>query len=296
MAKQLFSNGASATLAVSIIDTDVTVQVQAGYGALFPSPTGGDWFVLTLEDNNANIEVMKCTARSGDLLTVTRAQEGTPAQSFTNTVTRCELRDTKGTLERFLQRSGDTLGGNLNLGGYTIDSGALGNNVTVPPQLVYQVGMIMMWSGSVLSIPAEWSLCDGTNGTPDLRGRFIVGAGGAYAPAATGGAATDNITTSSDGSHNHSGATGGTSLTVDQMPAHTHNVGYRGSNASSSGSDTDFVTEQGSPNLDGQVATSSAGSGNAHTHTIGADGTHSHTATVDTLPPYYALCFIMYTG
>jgi microcystin-dependent protein len=296
VAKQLFSNGASATLAVSIIDSDLTVQVQAGYGALFPSPTGGDWFMLTLEDNTANIEVMKCTARSGDLLTVQRAQEGTLAQAFTNTVTRCELRDTKGTMERFLQRSGDTLGGNLNLGGYTIDSGALGSNVSIPTDSVYINGMIMLWSGSVVSIPTGWSLCDGTNGTPDLRGRFIVGAGGAYAPAATGGAATDAITTSSEGAHTHSGATGGTSLTVDQMPAHTHNVGYRGSNASSSGADIDFITEQGSPNLDGQVATTSAGSGNAHTHTISSDGAHTHTATVDTLPPYYALCYIMYTG
>jgi len=50
--------------------------------------------------------------------------------------------------------------------------------------------MIVMWSGSIVSIPAGWVLCDGTNGTPDLRDKFIVGAGGTYNPGDTGGAAT----------------------------------------------------------------------------------------------------------
>jgi len=50
-------------------------------------------------------------------------------------------------------------------------------------------GTIVLWSGSVASIPAGWSLCDGTNGTVDLHDRFVVGAGGSYAVGATGGAA-----------------------------------------------------------------------------------------------------------
>lgn len=50
-------------------------------------------------------------------------------------------------------------------------------------------GIIVMWSGAVGAVPAGWALCDGSNGTPDLRGRFIVGAGGAYGVGATGGAA-----------------------------------------------------------------------------------------------------------
>jgi hypothetical protein len=73
-------------------------------------------------------------------------------------------------------------------------------------------------------------------------------------------------------------------------------VGYRGSNASTQGADQDFVTEQGASNLDGQIATSSVGGGGGHTHTIAAEGGHTHTATVDTVPPYYALAYIMFTG
>ena len=64
-------------------------------------------------------------------------------------------------------------------------------------------GTIAMWSGSIDSIPIGWQLCDGTNGTPDLRDRFIVGAGNYYAVGATGG--QDSV-----------------QLTIAQMPSHTH--------------------------------------------------------------------------
>jgi microcystin-dependent protein len=306
VAKQLFANGASAQLAVSIINTDLTVQVQSGYGALFPSPTGGDWFMVTLEDNNANVEVMKCTARSGDLLTVTRAQEGTPAQGFTNTVTRVELRNTKGTLERMLQRSGDTLGGNLNLGGFELSNGSLATSVAIPNTSVFPVGLITMWSGSIGSIPAGWALCNGSNGTPDLRDRFIVGAGSTYAVGATGGATTDAITTSTNGAHDHGAATGNTTLTTDQIPSHTHSL-YA---SSRSGNDIDPLTQASSAiagnadasnsytanNGSGTALMQGAGGGQAHNHSISSAGDHTHTATVDTVPPYYALAYIMFTG
>lgn len=49
-------------------------------------------------------------------------------------------------------------------------------------------GSIILWHGSLASVPTGWHLCDGTNGTPDLRDKFIVGAGGAYDVTDTGGA------------------------------------------------------------------------------------------------------------
>ena len=51
-------------------------------------------------------------------------------------------------------------------------------------------GFIGMWSGSASTIPTGWALCDGTNGTPNLTDRFVLGAGKTYQPGATGGAAT----------------------------------------------------------------------------------------------------------
>ena len=63
-------------------------------------------------------------------------------------------------------------------------------------------GIIVIWSGALVAIPAGWLLCDGNNGTPDLRNRFIVGAGDTYDPDDTGGSTTHTHTFTTDG-HNH---------------------------------------------------------------------------------------------
>lgn len=60
-------------------------------------------------------------------------------------------------------------------------------------------GMIMGWHGTVASIPSGWHLCDGAAGTIDLRGKFIVGAGGAYNPGDTGGQDSQTHTFTGDG-------------------------------------------------------------------------------------------------
>lgn len=63
-------------------------------------------------------------------------------------------------------------------------------------------GIIAIWSGAIVDIPFGWKLCDGNNGTPDLRDSFIRGAGGAIAPGVTGGESSHHHT-NSHGSHNH---------------------------------------------------------------------------------------------
>lgn len=79
-------------------------------------------------------------------------------------------------------------------------------------------GVIMLWSGSIVSIPVGWALCNGTSGTPDLRDRFVVGAGTTYAVNATGGANTVTLDTTQIPSHTHTGSSTTTSANVD----HTH--------------------------------------------------------------------------
>ena len=59
-----------------------------------------------------------------------------------------------------------------------------------------------MWSGAIVDIPAGWKLCDGTLGTPNLRDRFVVGAGTTYAVDATGGDVNHTHAFTSD-LHNH---------------------------------------------------------------------------------------------
>ena len=63
-------------------------------------------------------------------------------------------------------------------------------------------GLIAIWSGEIADIPSGWHLCDGTDGTPDLRDRFVIGAGNYYDPGDTGGSATHTHNFTGDG-HAH---------------------------------------------------------------------------------------------
>lgn len=124
-------------------------------------------------------------------------------------------------------------------------------------------GMIMMWSGASNAIPSGYVLCDGTNSTPDLRDRFVVGAGSTYAVGATGGSASVTLTTA-------------------QLPAHTHT--YTDSNVlqqslPSGGIDIDFNNTTWDPNGLLNKTTGSTGSGSSH----------------ENRPPYYSLCYVMKT-
>jgi len=144
-------------------------------------------------------------------------------------------------------------------------------------------GIICMWSGSVASIPTGWLLCNGSNGTPDLRDRFVVGAGSTYAVAATGGSA-DAITVS----HTHTA----TSTVTDA--GHTHgivvpNSGYTVAAAASAlgtaGSSAAGTTAKtGSTFLTTETTGVTVATSNAST---GSSGTNAN------LPPYYALAYIM---
>ena len=81
----LFANNASSRLYAAIDAVTTSIRVQAGDGAKFPQPVGdgSNYFPVTVEDRRTGqIEIMLCTGRSGDILNVTRAQEGTAAQSF----------------------------------------------------------------------------------------------------------------------------------------------------------------------------------------------------------------------
>ena len=121
-------------------------------------------------------------------------------------------------------------------------------------------GIIALWSGTIITIPSGWVLCDGTNATPDLRDRFIIGAGSTYTPDDVGG----------------STSTGAHQLTIGEMPAHTHTGTWSPSAGADDGSGSASPT---------QVSLQT-------TSSTGGDGTHAHASS---LPPYYALAYIMKT-
>lgn len=126
---QLFANNAISALAGAVSNVAVTMSVQPGHGAKFPAPVGGDYFLVTLFDLVAGIEsnheIVKCTARSVDTLTIVRAQEGTAARAF-GAGAQVSGRLTAGTLARLAQTDMPTTFTQP----VTILTAAAGNNTT----------------------------------------------------------------------------------------------------------------------------------------------------------------------
>ena len=152
-------------------------------------------------------------------------------------------------------------------------------------------GGIIMWSGTIATIPTGWALCDGTNGTPNLTGKFIVHAdsdsSGTYAVGATGGANDVTLATSELPAHSHTGtaASGGAHThtgTTNSAGAHTHTYtdSYVLAALSAPGIDIDYNANTYNPNGLQTGTTSSAGS-HSHTVTIASGGAHTHTLSVD---------------
>ena len=101
MGYPLFTNNAATGLVSPITSSATTLTVNGGSGTLFPNPTGGNYFMITLiSSGSGNMEIVQCTARSGDTFTIVRAQEGTTAQSFA-VGDSVQLRITAGSLQTF---------------------------------------------------------------------------------------------------------------------------------------------------------------------------------------------------
>jgi hypothetical protein len=146
---------------------------------------------------------------------------------------------------------------------------------TPPAATPIPSGGIFLWSGSIGSIPAGYVLCNGSNGTPDLRDRFVVGAGSTYAVDATGGSANAIVV-----SHTHTA----TSVVTD--PGHSHGI----SDLSAIASATSGTFYRAFQNDALQSTTKTTGITVATTNaSTGTSGTNAN------LPPYYALCYIMKT-
>lgn len=210
-------------------------------------------------------------------------------------------------------------------------------------------GMIMPFSGTFggdggrYPIPldstaplTDWVLCDGveTNGfaVPDLRDKMITCAGNKHAAGSTGGAEThthsvsgntssagshsheDTFSTSSAGSHSHtvSGSVGSTTLSVSQMPSHTHKCTTAATDQDAgyftAGSDLEAINAiataytGGSSSHTHSLSSAETGTAGSHTHSISGSvssgGAHTHSMDVTSkgasnMPPYYALAYIM---
>lgn len=170
-------------------------------------------------------------------------------------------------IKKTLRNTFPNITGPITVSEAAINGLGTGKNLTFP-------GMIVMWSGA--TVPSGWLLCDGTgtlsNGqpVPDLRGRFILGAGVDTYIGDTGGTS----------SHSHTINVEGHRLTEAQMPSHSHGVPVS-------------VLAWRGPYQDSSVMFSG---GNTQSGRTGGDQPHAHGASASVskhLPPYYALAFII---
>jgi microcystin-dependent protein len=154
-------------------------------------------------------------------------------------------------------------GANYGTSGQVITSQGSGSAPTWTT--VFPSGGIIIWSGAANAIPSGWVLCDGSNSTPDLRGRFVVGyhnSNGDYDVGDTGGAET-------------------VTLSINEMPAHDHDTDLDGYKVFATGPNAMGFISYGGPGgyPGGYVNMQNTGGGQAH----------------ENRPPYYALCYIMKT-
>lgn len=163
---------------------------------------------------------------------------------------------------------------------YTID----GQSYSQIAALATPSGVIGIWSGSIASIPSGWVLCNGMNGTPDLRSYFLVGAGATgYDAGAHGG--YDSVTPTG------SVTIATTALSAEHIPAHTHGwvdtSNYNG--GSGGGNSGPFYDTCDIAAVLHNAYTDYAGSGTAHGHS----GSTAILSPIDNRPVYYSKAYIM---
>ena len=157
------------------------------------------------------------------------------------------------------------------------DSDSLIGNGTIP------IGGIIMWSGTIANIPTPgWALCNGSNSTPDLRNRFIVGAhsgAGTGITSTTGPGISTNTATNPNYTPGNTGGETSHQLTIAELASHNHEYSSNGSN----------LAGRINPGVSNAFAGNGIGDISFTISQKGGDDYHENR------PPYYALAFIMRT-
>jgi len=169
-------------------------------------------------------------------------------------------------------------------------------------------GMIIMWSGDATQVPPGWALCNGSQATPDLRARFIIGSGsssdsgGTYSggendPFTIGtrviqaqptvGAWATTAMAAAVGTENHT-------LTIAEIPAHAHTYSNRGSGSTDPGGSTGYNVYRHNTTL----TSGATGGGGTHAHGVKALTIPEKTVNASANPSvdWYCLAYIMFLG
>jgi hypothetical protein len=143
-------NNAVSTLAVAIIETDVGLVVASGEGSKFPTLSAGDYFYATISSSSTFYEIVKVTARSGDSMTIVRAQEGTLPLAFPIS-SRIELRVTAQSILDHLPFNVVNFSGTGSQVAYTMPVTVAENSTMVFINGVYQQKNTYSVSGTTLT-------------------------------------------------------------------------------------------------------------------------------------------------
>ena len=197
---------------------------------------------------------------------------------------------------RSINISGDITGSSFSGSGANLTNLPAGNLTGILPAIsganltgieAFVQGMIILWYGNTGNVPNGFALCDGNNGTPDLRNRFVVGAGDTYNPDNTGGSKDAVVV-----QHNH-GASSSSSSSVSD-PGHFHTTENYVARSNYAEPRNFGVGTDGNLNSTGNTNSKTTGitvstSTTTNINDEGVSGTDKN------LPPYYALCYIMKT-
>ena len=286
-----------------------------------------------------NISSANLVATGGQITNLTNL---TTTTAYTGTLTTPFATITGGSATGLVQVSATTMvGSSITSGNATITGGHLSNIIganiaisggafttstaTTPAYtdnstslattaFVHQsvpTGVIWMWNSTSGTIPTGFQLCDGSNGTPDLRDRFVVGAGLSYAVGATGGNVTNVITQTNMPAHTHSVSVNGT---TNNAGGHNHTINDGGHAHTPLGNQGQFIvtdsanTSNNVNMVGGQFATYNGGGTTSTSHTgvsnnsvadhahqisiSGTSGSAGSGSSIENRPPYYSLCYI----
>ena len=168
------------------------------------------------------------------------------------------------------------------------------------------IGGVILWNDLIANIPTGWQLCDGTNGTPDLRDKFVVGAGSSYSVGDTGGSNQITLTSPELPSHTHPAPASVDaandhvhSRSTGSTPSHSHpaNGGWTGGGPVAVGG-------PGAGRIGNNVPSTSPAGSHGHNFSMGSAGDHTHPVSVEVnpagagdahenRPPFYAIAFII---
>ena len=290
------SNSQKITIAESDTNTDFPITFSAA-----PGQSGGN---TLLSDNQFTYNASSNTVTAGTFsgsgasltsLNASNLQSGTVADARIPNLNASKINAGTFDVARIPDLSGAKITSGTvaaaridNLNASKITAGTLAD-ARLSNSSLFVTGMIMMYTGS--TAPSGWAICNGQNGTPDLRNRFIVGAGNSYNVGVTGGFDSVSLSESQIPSHTHSFSGSSSHSHGINDPGHTHTMNFNQGNIISSGG-AFGLKDSGTAN---RINTNTTGiSVNSQSVTIsgntgGTGGGQAH----ENRPPYYALMFIM---